>query len=72
LNSKLKNALNICNDMFSDDLAWNKLPDSSKLIFAQALLSAHEELKKIPAEAGLKPNREGFKKLLSRGLGMIL
>jgi hypothetical protein len=54
LNSKLKNALNICNDMFSDDLAWNKLPDSSKLIFAQALITAHEEIKKIPAEAGTK------------------
>jgi len=54
LNSKLKNALNICNDMFSDDLDWNKLPDSSKLIFAQALLSAHEEIKKIPAVAGTK------------------
>ena len=40
--------------IFSDDLEWNKLPDSSKLIFAQALLSAHEELKKIPAEAGTK------------------
>ena len=54
MNSKLQNALNICNDMFSDDLEWNKLPDSSKLIFAQALITAHEERKKIPAEAGTK------------------
>jgi hypothetical protein len=40
--------------MFSDDLDWNKLPDSSKLIFAQALITAHEELKKIPTGVGTK------------------
>jgi hypothetical protein len=38
--------------MFSDDLDWNKLPDSSKLIFAQALLSAHEEIKKTQPKLG--------------------
>jgi hypothetical protein len=49
--TKLENALKICNDMFEDCPEWQALPDISKLRFAHALITAHEQLKAIQNKA---------------------